>query len=78
MQTLISGVLQHLEVRRNWSLRRSNQEAKRKTRIEGDPGGRTKKVFKGEGVITWANKVKLAQIPSQGIRGYSGSPSNIF
>lgn len=58
MQTLISGVPQHLEVRRNWSLKMSIQEGKRKIRRQGDPGGQTKKVFKEERLINQASKVK--------------------
>lgn len=71
MQTLISGVPQHLEVRRNWSLKRNIQEDKRKIRREGDPGSQTKNVFKEERLINQGSKVKLAIIPCQGIRGYS-------
>lgn len=32
MQRLSSGILQHLEMRRNWRLRMSNQESRRKIR----------------------------------------------
>ena len=71
MQTLISGVPQHLEVRRNWSLKMNIQEDKRKIRREGDPGGQTKNVFKEDRLINQGSKVKLAIIPHQGLRGYS-------
>lgn len=60
MQRLSSGIFQHLEMRRNWRLRMSNQESKRKIRRdrESDPGGQMKKVFREERVIDYANKVK--------------------